>query len=261
MSTATSRSQRCCRPQRSTPPIPLAGQRSTRMSILTRRRHGGITSPCRGGFWGAVYPLPQQLHPVYVRPRVVHPHRAPVVWRHRDADAVHVLERPQAEHRRGFRRRHVHAHVKAAARGVAPVLPSDARKIRAVVHAAPRRMAPRAQPDGARVPGHDHLHGGGLRGALKADEHSVCVARVCVARGGVVPVKHLVALGAARDVAPLRHRRYMKLRGWWRRRRRSWRRRRQRRRRRGRGGRRGRRGRRRQGWRRGRRRRGQRRGR
>ena len=32
-----------------TPHIPLAGQRSTRMSILTRRQHGGITSPscCR----------------------------------------------------------------------------------------------------------------------------------------------------------------------------------------------------------------------
>ena len=29
-----------------TPHIPLAGQRSTRMSISTRRAHGGITSPC-----------------------------------------------------------------------------------------------------------------------------------------------------------------------------------------------------------------------
>ena len=29
-----------------TPPIPLAGQRSPRMSILPRRAHGGITSPC-----------------------------------------------------------------------------------------------------------------------------------------------------------------------------------------------------------------------
>ena len=44
MSTATSRSQRCLSPE--TPHIPLAGQRSTRMSILTRRQHGGITSPC-----------------------------------------------------------------------------------------------------------------------------------------------------------------------------------------------------------------------
>ena len=29
-----------------TPHVPLAGQRSTRMSISTRRAHGGITSPC-----------------------------------------------------------------------------------------------------------------------------------------------------------------------------------------------------------------------
>ena len=71
-----------------TPHVPLAGQRSTRMSILTQRRHGGITSLGRrqvgaslrrsqrsqevhasfsessdcakshtGGFWGAVHPL------------------------------------------------------------------------------------------------------------------------------------------------------------------------------------------------------------
>ena len=44
MSTATSRSQRCLSPK--TLLIPLAGQRSTRMSISTRRGHGGITSPC-----------------------------------------------------------------------------------------------------------------------------------------------------------------------------------------------------------------------
>mmetsp|Transcript_3144 Transcript_3144/g.9310 ORF Transcript_3144/g.9310 Transcript_3144/m.9310 type:complete len:227 (-) Transcript_3144:145-825(-) len=91
MSTATSRSQRCLSPE--TPHIPLAGQRSPRMSILTRRGHGGITSPCprqvgaslrrpqrspqgsasfsessdcakshTGGFWGAVYPLRELLH-------------------------------------------------------------------------------------------------------------------------------------------------------------------------------------------------------